>query len=680
MENPPNFDKIKKRDGTIVDYDGNKLSKAILKASKAVGKIKQEIAGELTEKVILELNKTFNKKDIPGVEDFQDAIEKILIEEGHATIARAFILYRASKTKLREEKVSLVGSKEKNKLSINAIRLLKARYLLKDSNGIISETPNEMFRRVAKNIASADKNYKDVDSKKSEEEFYKMMFNLDFLPNSPTLMNAGTKIQQLVSCYVLPVEDSVDGIFKTLNLAMNIQKTGAGTGFSFSNLRQGKSKISKNGCSSSGPVPFIKVFNESTGALKKGGTRRGANMGILNVNHPDILKFINLKASEGNMSNFNISVAVTDEFMEAVQKHEDWELKDTKTGERKSTLDARFIWDSMIASAWSNGEPGIVFLDRINKDNKSRQEDIATTSPCAEVPMLSNESCMLGSINVGNFVIISEEDRKIDWTLLKETVHNAIHFLDNALDQNVYPSKDIKEKSLAYRKIGLGIMGFADMLAKLRMPYDSEKGVEMGKKLARFLRKEADDASQELAKKRGRYPQWELAKNKSKREMRNATRLSIAPTGSISMIADCSAGIEPLFAISYIKRVMGGKEFFYLDGNLKDALKENKIYKDELIDRIVNRNSIRGIKDIPLKIRKVFRVAHDISPEGHINMQAVFQEYVDNAISKTVNFPNHTTMKDIEKVYFHAWKNNCKGITIYRDGSRSNQVVQSNSM
>ena len=679
MRSLPNFSKIKKRDSSIAEYDRKKLYKAIQKASKAVGKRKKELYTELTNKVIEELNKNYNKKDVPGVEDFQDAIEKVLIEEGHAKIARTFILYRASKTKLREEKVSLVGSKEKNKLSINAIRLIKARYLKKDASGDLIETPNEMFRRVAKNIAAADKNYKGTDHKKTEEAFYKMMFNLDFLPNSPTLMNAGTKIQQLVSCYVLPVEDSLDSIFKTLNLAMNIQKTGAGTGFSFSNLRQKTSKISKNGCSSSGPIPFIKVFNEATGALKKGGTERGANMGILNVDHPDILKFISLKESEMSMSNFNISVAVTNEFMEAVQKHEDWNLKDTKTGEIVSTLDSRFIWDSLISSAWTNGEPGIVFLDRINKDNKSRQEDIIATSPCAEVPMLSNESCIIGSINVGNFVI-EAEDKKEDWKLLKKTVHNAVHFLDNALDQNNYPSKDIKEKSLSYRKIGLGVMGFADMLAKLRLPYDSEKGVEVGQKLAKFLRKEADNASHELAKQRGTYPQWSLSKNASKKEMRNATRLSIAPTGSISMIADCSAGIEPLFAISYVKRVMGGKQFFYIDGNLKDALKENKIYKEELIDRIVNRNSIRKIKDIPLKIRKVFRVAHDISPEGHINMQAVFQESIDNAISKTVNFPNRTTMKDIEKVYLHAWKNNCKGITIYRDGSRSNQVVQSNSM
>ncbi len=679
MDTIPNFNRIKKRDGTIVDYDFKKLPKAILKAARAVGKRKKELANELAEKVIQELNKTFNKKDIPGVEDFQDAIEKILIEEGHAKIAKAFILYRNSKTKLREEKASLVGSKEKNKLSINAIRLLKARYLLKDSDGSIIETPNEMFRRVAKNIASADKNYKGGNQKKSEEEFYKIMFNLDFLPNTPALMNAGTKIQQLVSCYVLPVDDSLDGIFKTLNLAMNIQKTGAGTGFSFSNLRQRRAKISKNGCSSSGPVPFIKVFNEATGALKKGGTRRGANMGILRVDHPDILKFISLKASEVNMTNFNISIGVTNEFMEAVQKHEDWELKDPRTKEKVSTLDARFIWDSLIASAWTNGEPGIIFLDRINKDNKSRQENITATSPCAEVPMLSNESCMIGSINVGNFVIESE-DKKVDWKLLRETIHTAVHFLDNAIELNNYPSKDIKEKSLAYRKIGLGVMGFANMLAKLRIPYDSEKGVEMGKKLAKFLRKEADNASHELAKKRGSYPQWKLAKNASKRKMRNATRLSVAPTGSISMIADCSAGIEPLFAISYVKRVMGGKQFFYIDGNLKDALKENKIYKEEIIDRIVNRNSIRRIKDIPLKIRKVFTVAHDIAPEWHINMQAAFQESIDNAISKTVNFPNHTTMKDIEKVYLHAWKSNCKGITIYRDGSRSNQVVQSNSM
>ncbi len=673
------FDKIKKRDNSIVDFDVKKLIRAINEPAKAVGKRKKETAINLAEKVLEELNKTYNKKNIPSVEDVQDTIEKVLIEEGQARIAKSFILYRNSKTKLREEKVSLVGSKEKNKLSINAIRILKGRYLRKDSNGKIKETPNELFRRISKNIANADKSYKNGDSKKSEQEFYKIMFNLDFLPNSPTLMNAGTKNQQLLSCFVLPVEDSIDQIFKTLHLAMLIQKTGAGTGFSFSKLRQKGTKISNNGHSSSGPVPFLKVFNEATGAIKKGGTRRGANMGILNVHHPDILKFIKLKELDSSMTNFNISVGITNEFMEAVQKHEDYDLKDPRTNEIVGNLEARFVWDSLIASAWTNGEPGIIFLDRINKDNKSREENISSTSPCAEAPLLENESCALGSINVGNFVIESE-DKKVDWKMLRETIHTAVHFLDNTIDMTHYPSREIKEKSLSYRKIGLGIMGFADMLAKLRVPYDSEAGIEMGKKLAKFFKKEADNASHELAKSRGHYPQWNVSKNTAKREMRNATRLSIAPTGSISMIADCSSGIEPLFAISYVKRVMGGKQFFYIDGNLKDALKENKLYKEEIIDKIVNRTSIRRLRDIPLKLRKAFTVAHDISPEWHVNMQAAFQESVDNAISKTVNFPNQTTMKDIEKVYLHAWKSNCKGITIYRDGSRKNQVVQSNSI
>ncbi|MDP3917081.1 MAG: adenosylcobalamin-dependent ribonucleoside-diphosphate reductase [Nanoarchaeota archaeon] len=676
MDTEPNFTKIKKRDGVISEFDISKISKVIFRAATAIGGKDDNLANALAIKVLEELNKNFSNKDIPTVEDIQDAVERVLIDSGHVRTAKAFILYRDSKSKLREEKLSLVGTTEKNKLSINAIRLLKERYLLKDKEGKVKETPNEMFRRVAKNISSAEKFYK-KDSKELEEKFYNMMYNLDFLPNTPALMNAGTKIQQLVSCFVLPVNDSIGEIFKSLSLAMDIQKTGAGTGFAFSNLRHRGATISRNGFTSSGPIPFMKVFNEATSALKDGGTKRGANMGVLRVDHPDIIEFIHLKEKDGDMINFNISVGVTDEFMSAVQKQEDFDLKDPLTRETVSTVSARYIWDLFVASAWKNGDPGILFLDRINKDNVSKIESITATSPCAEAPILSNESCVLGSINLGNFVI-KEEERKIDWKRLKETIQLAVNFLDNAIDMNNYPSKELEKKAKKFRRIGLGVMGYADMLAKLRIPYNSDNGIETGEKLIKFIKKEADNASEELAKERGTYPQWKKVKKNSRRKMRNATRLSIAPTGSISMIADCSCGIEPLFAISYVKRVMGGKQFFYVDGNFKDALKENNIYKEEIIDKIVNQASIKHIKEIPLKLRKVFNVAHDITPDWHINMQAVFQESVDNAISKTVNFPCHATMKDIEKVYLHAWKNKCKGITIYRDGSKNNQVVQLN--
>ncbi len=665
---------VQKRDGTVVAFTLEKIAKVIFKAARAVGGKDTSRATHLAGLVAKDIEKHFPGKEIPTVEDIQDSVEKVLIDQGHVKTAKAFILYRKERMKLREEKAGLIGKTESNKLSINAIRLLRARYLKRDKHGKIVETPNEMFRRVAKNVARAEKKWK-KDPKVAEEAFYNMMFHLDFLPNSPTLMNAGTKTQQLISCFVLPLEDDISNIFNTLKLAMDIQKTGAGTGFSFSQLRQRGALLGKNGYVSSGPIPFLEVFDQATNALKQGGTGRGANMGVLRVDHPDIREFIHAKEKEGSMTNFNISIGVTDEFMVAVQKNDDYILRDPRTKEEVDNVSARYIWDSFVASAWKNGDPGILFLDRINKDNVTPETPIEATSPCAESPMQPNEACVLGSINLGNMVT---EHRKIDWKRLQHVILTGVHLLDNVIEVNDFPTKEIKEKTLYHRKIGLGVMGFADMLVKLRLPYNSEKGVKAGKKVIRFIRKEADKASHELAKQRGSYPALKKSKKKPRIKMRNATRLSIAPTGSISMIADCSSGIEPLFAISYIKRVMGGKQFFYLDGAFKDALKEHNLYKEVIIDKIVNQASVRHIKDIPLKLRKVFVVAHDITPEWHLKMQAACQESVDNAISKTVNFPNRTTMKDIEKVYFTAWKNKCKGITIYRDGSKQDQVVQLN--
>ncbi len=668
------FTQVRKRDGTIVSFDQHKIAEAIFRAAQAVGGKDHHRAEELSAMVVQHLAQTVKSGDIPDVEQVQDAVEGVLIKEGHAKTAKAYILYREQRSKMRDERLSLIGSKEKNKFSINALRLLKERYLLRDREGRVAETPNEMFKRVAAAIAGAEKKY---DGKKAEpltRQFYEMMFNLDFLPGTPILMNAGTKNQQLASCYALPMEDSLDGIFSTLSLAMRLQKTGAGTGFSFSSLRPRGALIASSGTSSGGPIPFMRVFDQATAALKEGGKGRGANMAVMKVDHPDILEFIHAKDAGYALTNFNISVGVTDKFMDAVVEHADYELKHPRTKTVVGTLQARYVWDSLITSAWRTGDPGILFFGRINRDNPLLEGEFEMTSACAEVPLFAHESCVLGSINVGNFVT---EKREFDWDRLRQTIHLAVRFLDNAVDVGNYPTSDLKERALRYRRIGLGVMGFADVLVQLRVPYNSRAGLKKATALIKFIRKEADAASMALAKEKGAFPGIkESIYGKRGKKYRNLTRLSIAPTGSLSMLADCSPSIEPLFALSYVKRVMGGKEFFYIDKNFERAIDELQLHKEEIIERVVHHASVRNIEEIPLALRRVFVVAQEIAPEWHIKMQAAFQKYCDTAVSKTINFPMSATIRDIEKVYLAAWKHGCKGITIYRDKSKSDQVIQ----
>jgi ribonucleoside-diphosphate reductase alpha chain len=613
------------------------------------------------------------------VEEIQDIIEEILIREGHVKTAKAFILYRQKRTEEREAKTAVVGHITKTKLTLNALRVLKERYLIKDDQGNPRETPEDMFLRVAKNIASADRLYgkKSAEIKETEKRFYDMMVDLDFLPNSPTLMNAGTDIQQLAACFVLPIEDSMEGIFESLKNAAIIHKSGGGTGFSFSRLRGRNSPVKSTQGVASGPISFLHVYNAATEVIKQGGKRRGANMGVLRIDHPDILDFINCKEKNDAITNFNISVAVTDKFMKAVENNEEYDLVDPRSKEVVQRLKARSVFDQIVSAAWRNGDPGIIFIDRMNKDNPTPEiGEIESTNPCGEQPLLPYEACNLGSINLGNFVV----GKKIDWDRLAKTVHGCVHFLDNVIDMGNYPLPRITEMVKGNRKIGLGVMGWADLLCQLEIPYNSEDGVKKAEKVISFIRKEADLASQELAKERGTFPNFKKSvyNRPGGLKYRNATRLTIAPTGTIGMIADCSGGVEPLFALSYTKRVMDGKEFFYIDKNFRKKLEEKGLFSEDLMEKVVNQGSIQHIEGIPDDIKQIFVVAHDITPYWHVRMQAAVQKSVDNAVSKTVNFPKEATLEDVDRVYMLAWKTGCKGITIYRDQSKGEQVLNLN--
>lgn len=561
------------------------------------------------------------------------------------------------------------------RLSQNALVVLERRYLRKDRKGKPAEAPEDLFRRVARAVASADARFDPkADVKKTEEDFYKLMTSLVFLPNSPTLMNAGRRLGQLAACFVLPIEDSMEDIFETLKHTATIHKSGGGTGFSFSRIRPEKDVVLSTAGVSSGPISFMVVFDVTTETVKQGGARRGANMGVLRVDHPDIEAFTLLKNDPTRLNNFNISVALTQKFLDALEKGLDYDLVNPRTSKTVRSVSARQIFDMIVCSAWQTGEPGVIFIDAINRKNPTPHlGDIEATNPCGEQPLLPYESCTLGSINLSKMITRNV----VNLNRLRKTVHDAVHFLDNVIEVNKYPLSRIEKMSKGTRKIGLGVMGFADMLIKMGIPYDSEEAVFQAEKVMSFILKESRVASALLAKKRGNflYYKGSIFDDPSTSYMRNASTTTIAPTGTISIIAGTSSGIEPIFAVAHIKRILDGESLPEMNPLFIKIAKKEGFYSKALVKEIVKTGSVQSADAVPDHVKRLFMTSHDIAPEWHIKIQSAFQKYTDNAVSKTVNFPAHATREDVEKVYLLAYKNGCKGVTIYRYGSRAQQVL-----
>ncbi len=581
-------------------------------------------------------------------------------------------------------------------LSDNARTVLERRYLARDAQGRVIETPEELFWRVASNIAEAERGYgaDDAGVRATALRFHDLMASLRFLPNSPTLGNAGRPLQQLSACFVLPVEDSIEGIFESIKQTALIHKSGGGTGFAFSRLRPEGDLVATTAGVASGPVSFMKVFDAATEAIKQGGTRRGANMAILHVTHPDIERFITVKADMTTLTNFNISVAATDGFLQAVERGGDYELVNPHTGAVVGRRDARRIFRMLVENAWLNGDPGLVFIDRINASRSNPTPalgQIEATNPCGEQPLLPYESCNLGSINVARFALVDGTTRQIDWDGLGETVTLATRFLDDVIDMNRYPIAPIEEMTLKTRRIGLGVMGWADLLFALHIPYDSEEALRLAERLMAFIQEKADDASEALGAERGAFPAWEgsiydpasaYAVPGAGRRFRNATRTTIAPTGTLSILAGCSGGIEPAFALAFTRQHFLDPQhpdravrMTEANAGFVEAARAEGWYSEGLMEALASGEPLAEQAGVPAWAKEVYVTAHDIAPAGHLKMQAAFQRVVDNAISKTINFPGEATVDDVAEAYLEAYREGCKGITIYRDGSRDQQVL-----
>jgi len=663
---------VRKRDGSLVGFDPSRIHGAIERALRASGTSGEPGPRVLTADVVGWLQSRTDAVP-PGVEDIQNLVEEALIRRGMTAAAKAYILYRHSRASVRDAK-SLFGVRDNLKLSLNAVRVLQRRYLLRDDQGHVVETPMQMFERVAGAVAEAERQWGGPGAEREwRERFLQAMSTLEFLPNSPTLMNAGTKLGQLSACFVLPVEDSIDGIFGAVQKMARIHQTGGGTGFSFSRLRPRGDIVGSTRGVASGPVSFMSVFDCATDVVKQGGKRRGANMGILHVGHPDILEFIDAKTREGALRNFNLSVAVTDAFMRAVEADEDYPLINPRTGGEVARMSARGVFDLCVVRAWETGDPGLIFIDEVNRANPTPDlGEIQATNPCGELPLLPYESCNLGSVNLARLIRNSE----IDWKRLGEVVRLGVRFLDDVIDRNRYVCPEIERITRANRKIGLGVMGFADLLISLGVPYDSEEALRIGERIMQAVSDEGRRASVQLAEERGVFPNWENSVFKGRNlRVRNATVTTVAPTGTISIIAGCSSGIEPIFAVAYVRTALEGARMLEMHPAFERLAKERGFHSPALMMAIARRGSVRGLREVPDDVARVFATAMDVSTDYHVGMQAVFQKHCDNSVSKTVNIPAATPPDTVRRVYVKAWQLGCKGVTVYRYGTRSGQVL-----
>ncbi len=679
---------VTKRNNEKVPFNSDKIQSALYKAFNSLFYTKEkeenhESARVVANQVIEELRK-LNKEEL-GVEEIQDIVEMVLMRSD-PNVAKSYILYRNKHKELRTFRQSLGIPTDDLKVPINSLIVLGARYLLKDETGKTIETPKQMFQRVAKAISAQEKKFGKSEEQvtKIEQEFYEAMSTFEFMPNSPTLMNAGTKDGQLSACFVLPVGDSIPEIFDAIKYQAMIHKSGGGTGFSFSRLRPSNDFVKSTTGVASGPVSFMKIFDAATEEIKQGGKRRGANMGILRVDHPDILNFIVLKENEGTLRNFNISVGITDEFMHAVAANKDYSLRNPRSQKIVGKLNAKAVWNLIVTMAWKTGDPGLVFLDRINASYANPvpgRGPVESTNPCGEQPLYPYDSCNLGSINLAKMVKQVDHHYEMDWDELRRITRLGTRFLDNVVEANAYPLPQIDEVTRAIRRIGLGVMGWADLLIKLGIKYDSNQALMLAEQTMQFVTNNARKMSEELAEERGPFPEfpnsiWARLGNKP---LRNSTTTTIAPTGTISIIAGgCSQGIEPIFSVVYLRNVRDtiGSNLIEVNNEFETYALENEFYSEELMQKLANRVSIQDVTEVPEKVRKLFVTAYDIAPEWHVKTQAAFQKYTDNGVSKTINLPSFATPQDVEHAYTLAWDTNCKGITVYRDQSKSVQVLQ----
>ncbi|MGY5859514.1 MAG: adenosylcobalamin-dependent ribonucleoside-diphosphate reductase [Candidatus Thorarchaeota archaeon] len=651
--------KVEKRDKRIVDFDDSKIEAAITKAFESINADTTPVRG-LTKEVVQLIQE--QKQNVIHIEEIQDIVEDTLMLRGHTTIARRYMKYREKHNEARKI-LQQMGVVDDLKFGPNAATIV-SRYLLKDEKGEPLETPSQLFRRVSGAVASIEKMHdENADVEEYDDLFYNMMANLEFLPNSPTLFNAGTELGQCSACFVLPIEDNMDSIFTSLKHMAVVQKSGGGTGFSFSRLRPEGATVGTTGGVASGPISFMKVYDTATDIIKQGGRRRGANMAILRCDHPDIMEFISCKSDKQSFKNFNISVALTNKFLDALNRDEEIELIAPHSKKVVQSISARVIFDAIVHNAWSTGDPGLVFIDRINEEHPLNGELVESTNPCGEQPLLPYESCVLGSINLSRMVTDSE----IDWSRLEEVTKLAVRFLDNIIDLNTYPVEEIERVTKSNRKIGLGIMGFAELLMKLGIPYDSVNGLEKAEEVMSFIRQKAERASAELARIRGNFENFALLKNRNKWK-RNASVITVAPTGSISLIAQTSSGIEPLFGIAHSRMLSEGIHLSEVNPLFEKVAVDRGFWSDEIEQEVAKTGSVQHITEVPDDVKKVFKAAQEIDPEWHVRMQAAFQKHTDNAVSKTVNLPSDATTEDIERIYMLANELKLKGTTVFRDG------------